>query len=255
MKNNKVYKILENAYNKDIAENIISSYTEIESNFVLEKWKPSELDSGHFVEAARRIIEYELFGGSYTQFGKRLNNFNDSELQRYERQTSHHDSFRKFIPRALKAIYNIRNSRGVAHIGEVSPNEMDATYILYSCKWVLSEIVRLKTNLPIEETKKLIEEIVERRVEILWKEADFTRILNTRMYAKEKVLVLLFDKSPRKVGELQGIIEYKNDSDFADIIQNHHKNRLLEHRSNGDCYISPTGIIEAENILKKYNHS
>lgn len=252
MQNDKVFKILENAYDKEIAEKLIEAYVEIESNYVLEKWKPSELDSGHFVEVVRRIVEFELFGGTYTNFGSRLNNFNDSELQRYERQNGD-DSFRMLIPRALKAIFNIRNKRGVAHISDISPNEMDATYILYSSKWILSEIVRLKTNLSISETQSLISEIVERRIEILWKEKDFTRVLDTNMAAKDKVLILLYDSSPQKIDVLQDTIEYKNPYNFRDIIEEHHNERRIEFRENGNCFISPKGITEAESILKKYN--
>ena len=57
-------KILERAFGPEIAQHALNSYQEIQENFVLEKWKPSELDAGHFVEAVRRAVEKELFGKS-----------------------------------------------------------------------------------------------------------------------------------------------------------------------------------------------
>ena len=100
----------------DVVDALLNAYREIEENYVLKKWKASELDAGHFVEAARRIIEYELTS-SYTLISQKLPNFNDKILLSYE-NASGDESFRILIPRALKAIYNIRNKRGVGHIWE-----------------------------------------------------------------------------------------------------------------------------------------
>lgn len=142
MDRKKVKDILESNYDTAIAEKIIDSYLEIESNFFVQKWKPSELDAGHFVESIRRLIEFEINSGSYTAFNQKLSNFSNSVLSNYKQQTHIHESFRMLIPRILKSIYNIRNKRGVGHIKDISPNEMDATLILYSVKWVLSEILK-----------------------------------------------------------------------------------------------------------------
>lgn len=252
MKINKVQHILESAYNKTIAKKIVSSYTEIESNFFLEKWKPSELDAGHFVESVRRLIELELTG-SYTRFNQRLSNFNDSVLTIYEQQSGD-ESFRMLIPRVLKSIYNIRNKRGVGHIKDISPNEMDSTLILHSVKWVLSEIVRLKSNLSIPETQKLINSIVERKVEIIWKEETFQRILNTNISAKDQVFLLLYDKSPQQVETLRSTIEYQSKSNFYNIINALHKERYIEKMESGMCFISPKGVVKAEELIKQYKN-
>lgn len=241
---NKVQSILENAYDAEIANKIIDSYREIESNFFLEKWKPSELDAGHFVEAVRRLIEKELLG-SYTPFSSKLSNFSDAVLKQYE-QNQGHESFRLLIPRVLKSVYNIRNKRGVGHIKDISPNEMDSTLILYNVKWVLSEIIRLKSNLSIEETQKLIDEIVERKIDIIWKENDFRRILDQKISAKDQVLILLYDNSPQNIESLRSTIEYKNKSNFKTLIKKLHSSREIEFKSNGECLISPKGIINAE---------
>src|SRR5512132_118916 len=127
--------ILTAKYPVDLVKSLIDSYKEIESNYVVKKWKASELDSGHFVEAARRLVELELTG-SVTKLSDQLSKFGDNVLKQYEQATGD-ESYRLLIPRALKAIYNIRNKRGVGHVSGVSPNEMDATYILYTVKWVL----------------------------------------------------------------------------------------------------------------------
>lgn len=242
-----VRQIISSGYTADIADEILKSYAEIEDNFVLGKWKASELDAGHFVESVRRLLELQLTG-TYTPFAAQLSRFSDVVLRQYENATGHNDSYRMLIPQALKSMYSIRNKRGVGHVAGVSPNEMDATFILYSAKWVLAEIVRLNSTLSLGETQTLISQIVEREVSVLWKAENFTRVLSTKLRARDKVLVLLFDSSPRSDSELREIIEYSNATKFKNLLRELHRERLIEYRG-GECFISPRGSIAAEQII------
>lgn len=244
-----VKTILATKYGSDIAEKLLNSYLEVEQNHFLEKWKPSELDAGHFVETVRRMIEFEQNGGAHTPFTKSLPDFNDVALKQYESGTGH-ESFRMLIPRVLKAIYNIRNKRGVGHIKDISPNEMDATLILYSVKWVLAEITRLASNKTPEETQKLIDNVIERQVEVIWKEDGFKKILDTRIDAKNQILILLYDESPQNSETLRQNIEYKNKSIFEKLLKGLHDKKLIDFRSEV-CKISPTGRLAVEQLLKQ----
>lgn len=239
--------ILLSRYPNGLVDALLGSYREIEGNFVVKKWKASELDAGHFVESARRILEFELTG-SYTPLTQQLSKFTDAVLKQYE-QAAGDESYRMLIPRALKAVYNIRNKRGVGHVAGVSPNEMDATYILYTVKWVLAEIVRLVSGASTQDTQKAVDAIVERRLSTIWKEGDITRILDTRMKARDQVLVLLYDSSPQTEAELREAIEYKNKTSFRAIIKGLHKKKLIFAQADEKCIISPTGLVEAEAVL------
>lgn len=241
--------VLKGSFSHDVVDAILAAYREIEGNYALHKWKATELDSGHFVEAARRFIEQKLFG-SATPLGTGLPNFNDAELRRYE-QAPGDESYRILIPRALKAIFNIRNKRGVGHLGLISPNEMDATYILYSVKWVLAEFVRLESGLPVSETQAMIDDIVARRLSILWKHADATRVLDSGVGAREQVLILLYDASPNTEEFLRKSVEYKNETNFRKILKRLHQDRLLNFEKGKPVSISPLGVRKAEELLLK----
>lgn len=234
----------------DVCEALLAAYKEIEENFFIQKWKATELDAGHFVEASRRLIEQELFG-AHTPIGQGLSNFSDTELRRYENAPGD-ESLRMLIPRILKSIYNVRNKRGIGHLGLISANEMDSTLILYSAKWVLAEFVRLATGVDPNATQRMIDSIVERRVGILWKVGGVQRILEQGMSAKDQVLVLLFDSSPKTAAELQQIIEYKRSGDFKKILKALHVQRLIEFSANEQCIITPKGMPVAESIILKY---
>ena len=119
-----VEAILKGRYPHDLIDALLSAYQEIEQNYALAKWKASELDAGHFVEAARRLLEHELLGKA-TPLSAGLSKFNDAALKTYENAKGD-DSFRMLIPRVMWGVYGIRNKRGVGHVGAVSPNQMDS---------------------------------------------------------------------------------------------------------------------------------
>ncbi len=246
-----IYDILKTASDDKLANEIINSYKEIVENFIIEKWKYAELDAGHFVEAVRRFLEIKLFG-KYTPINKKLSNFSNTVLTAYENAKGD-ESYRMLIPRTLYSIYTIRNKRGAGHLTGVSPNEMDATFILYSVKWVLAELVRLNSTLSPDETLALISSIVERQIDLIWKKDDVVRILNTNIPKRQQVLVLLYDENTQSEEELRKAIEYSNPTNFRKVLKGFHKERFLEYESKHKiCTITPKGLCAAEKIIKKY---
>ena len=247
----RVYDTLKSASDKILAKSIINSYKKIVENFVLEKWKYAELDAGHFVEAVRRFLELKLFG-KYTSIDQKLSNFSNTILAKYENATGD-ESYRMLIPKALYSIYSIRNKRGAAHLTGVSPNEMDATFILYSVKWVLAELVRLNSTLSVDETLALISSIVERQIDLIWKKDEVVRILNTNIPKSQQVLVLLYDENTQSEENLRKAVEYSNPTNFRKILKKYHKERFLEYDSDRKiCTITTKGLSEADKIIKKY---
>lgn len=244
-----IASLLKKSHPSDVVDALLAAYAEIESNFALRKWKASELDAGHFVEAARRLIEKALFG-THTPIGTALPNFGDAELKRYENAAGD-EAFRILIPRVLRSVYGVRNKRGVGHVGLVSPNEMDATLILYSTKWVLAEFVRQATGLTPAETQRLVDGVVERRLIVLWKHDGLTRVLEDKLDAKDKVLVLLYDTNAQGAEELRATIEYKNATKFKSLLKALHRKRLIEYRVDQICLITPKGVIAAEALLRE----
>jgi hypothetical protein len=130
---------------------------------------------------------------------------------------------------------------------------MDATYIFYSVKWILAEFIRLASGISTSETQQLVDKITERNLDVIWKADGFHRVLNPKLSAKNQVLILLFDDSPRDIEKMRETIEYKNKPNFLRLVlQPLHKLRLIEmNLKNGTCEISPSGRIEAEKIILK----
>ena len=234
-----------------VANLIVDAFKEVEKHFYLKAWKTSELDSGHFVEGVRRLLEHRLFG-HYTPVGKSLPNFNDQELKRYENQAAAHESYRIHIPRLLQGVYVIRNKRGVGHVALVAPNYMDAVYVLSCCKWVLAEIFRLESGLSPHETALIIDKVVERNIEGIWEENGNRRIIAQHLKSHdETILFALFDKSPQSTTELQAMVEARTPRYFLKRLQKLHDEKLITLTADGLCIISPIGRKEAEKIVSR----
>jgi hypothetical protein len=244
---------LKKRYPPDIVDKLLAAYREIEENYVLRKWKASELDAGHFVEAVRRVLEQELLG-AHTPIATQLSQFTDQVLKQYENAAGD-ESFRMLIPRALKSIFNVRNKRGIGHLGGFEANEMDATYILYTVKWVLAELVRIASGSSVGDAQRLVEQIVERKMELIWTSGDVMRVLDPKMATREQVLVLLSFKSPRTDTELQKAIGYSNSTNFRKILKRLDKDALIHYDTAGTCTLLPTGHAEAEAIALEHRQS
>jgi hypothetical protein len=176
-------------YPKDLVDALIDSYIEIKEQYYLNKLEPSELNGGKFVEACARIIEHELTG-QFTPLGTSIKNM-VLLLRKFETSpASHHDSFRLHIPRALLSIYNIRNRRGVGHLGgDVNANIADATLIATSADWVLAELYRMFYTSTLEEAQAVVTQLVKRKISLVHEVGEIKRVLANFLNFKEQTLL------------------------------------------------------------------
>ena len=243
-----IQQILENEYPPEIVEHVIKAYREMLQAYRLEKWKPSELDAGHFVEAVRRLLENCLFG-SYTGFDSSLGSFSPAILNRYESATG--DESYRIIPRVLYGMYCIRNKRGVGHIAAISPNKMDATGIVYSAKWVLAELIRIAGQAQPEEAHRLTDAILDRQVDLIWEDGETFMILDKSLKAQDRILVTLYKKDYLSVEELRGKVVYTNKTNFRKIILKLRSEKLIDLTEADICKLSPLGVQKAEKIVNE----
>jgi hypothetical protein len=189
-----IVDILKASTTAEIAEGLVSAFLGVERSFVLKQWKTGGLDAGHFVEMARRYVDQAL-SGTYKPIGVSLSVLNEAELTRLAR-LSGHESYRLLIPRVLFSIYSVRNKRGIGHVSEVTANAMDANLILASCKWILSEMLRVTSSRTTEETSSLVNKLSERYIDGFWTEDGLERILHTGLSVRDQILFYLFNRSP-----------------------------------------------------------
>lgn len=253
---NQFKRDLESVFPSNLVHALLDSYVEIKTNYILDKWEPSELNGGKFVEATIRILQFTCFTGTFTPIGTSIRNI-VVELQRIEQSPiTIHDSYRLHIPRCIGAIYNIRNRRGVGHLsGDINPNRSDSLLIITIAEWVLSEIYRLNYQIPLPQAQELVNKLVTRKLELVFEINGLKRVLNPRLSIKDKLLVLLYAESSEflTIESLCNYLKYKNKSYLErKILSDLDHEKYIELTVDKKIYLLPPGIKYVEDNYDKW---
>jgi hypothetical protein len=236
-----------------LRDELFRSFNEIVRNYRERRWEPSELNGGKLSEVVYSILEGHVSGTFPSKPSKPRNMlaacqaFEQADAQRFCR------AVRIQIPRMLIALYEIRNNRGVGHVGgDVNPNLMDATAVLAMSKWVVAEVLRIFHSVTTDEATAAVEKIIERTLPVVWVVEDRIRILNPSLSMKVKSLLVLY-QSQGWVAEdsLLRAVEHSNASVFRrDVLKRSHREKLIEYDAQ-HCrvLISPLGVDYVERTL------
>lgn len=241
-----------------LREPLIASYREITANYIERRWEPSELNGGKFCEVVYCIVSGAIaqnFPAAPTKPLRMADACKALEQTPADPARVGDRSLRILIPRILVPLYEIRNNRGVGHVGgDVDPNLMDATAVLAMASWVLAELVRVFHGVSTAEAQASANALVERKHPLIWEVGDVKRVLAPSMKTKPQVLLLLYQHTDWvREQDLFAWTEYSNTTDFKrKILKNLHDERLIEYDSGGArAHISPLGIEEVETRLLK----
>lgn len=234
-----------------LVEALLEAYKELKQNYYLGKYKPSELDAGHFTEVVSRILQYITRPDHrFTPLDMQLDNLN-REIVRFAQlpAADFHESIRLHIPRALQIAYSIRNRRGVAHVkGEISPNIADSSLLIAICEWVLIELIRLYSTSSLEEAQRIVNTIVERKAPLIQDFRGNLKILNPKMSVPNKILLLLYYRGEdgATIEELNTWIKVKSQGYIQTAISRIERGKVYLHRENDRCFITRSGILFVE---------
>lgn len=207
---------------------LIDEYTHIVRNYMERRWAPSELSGGKFCEIVYTILD-GFAAGSYASTPIKPQNFHLA-CRALESNTSSPRSFQILIPRILPALYEIRNNRGVGHVGgDVNPNHIDATAVLSITSWIMAELIRVFHDIAIEDAQKIADSIVERRVPLVWQSGETRRVLRPDLSLRNQILLLLSSSSsPVSINSLFRWTECSNRTYFNKLLRDLHSSRYIE---------------------------
>jgi hypothetical protein len=237
---------------------LLKSYREIAANYSERRWEPSELNGGKFCEVVYSIIRGVLSGSFPTKSSKPSDMVKacralESEPADPARAGDH--SLRILIPRVLLPLYDIRNNRGVGHVGgDVDPNFLDATAVYGMASWVLAELVRIFHSVSTSEAQEVVDALAEHKHPLIWTIEGVERVLDPSMKAADQTLLLLHAKRSWISEEgLLNSVEYSNATVFRQkVLKPLHDTRLIEHDKKGHrAHISPKGSQEVETRILK----
>ncbi|MCX5769202.1 MAG: hypothetical protein NTZ09_02845 [Candidatus Hydrogenedentes bacterium] len=238
-------KALLNNIPAGLRKSLFDSFQSIEKNYREKHWEPSELNGGKMCEVVYSILEGHVEGKFPSKPTKPRNmvdackNLEQADGKLFSR------SVRIQIPRMLIALYEIRNNRGVGHVGgDVDPNHMDAVVVVNIAKWIFAEVIRLFHGVTTEEASEAVDCIIEREIPLVWEVGKVKRILNPSLSMKDKTLALLFTcVGPVRESDLVTWTEHSNGAVFRrDVLKKAHKAKLIEYDANKkEVQLSPLG--------------
>src|SRR5262245_60982886 len=113
-----------------LRDELISCYQEIVRNYIERHWEPAELNGGKFCEVVYTILDGATSGtfvSSATKPARMVDACRALEGRPAVATRVGDRSLRVLLPRLLPFLYEIRNNRGVGHVGgDVDPNHEDA---------------------------------------------------------------------------------------------------------------------------------
>jgi hypothetical protein len=231
---------------------LVDEYRHIVQSYMERRWSPTELSGGRFCEVVFTILDGHA-RGSYATTPAKPRDF-VSACRALENNSNVSRSFQILIPRLLPALYEVRNNRGVGHVGgDVDPNNMDATAVLSLASWIMAELIRVYHGIDIDEAQKIVDSIVERRIPLVWSDGDVKRVLDPKLPLKSQILVLLAG-SPRAtpVADLLRWCGYEDKGYFVRLLRRMHKERLIELSGKDTlAQILPPGNAVAEHLIGK----
>jgi hypothetical protein len=171
-----------------LREPLLNAFNSIVRNFREGRWEPSELNGGKLCEVVYTILAGYV-AGTFPHKPKKPRNMVDAclALEHADRSVFPR-SVRIQIPRALIALYEVRNNRGVGHVGgDVDPNHMDALLVLNMSKWIMAELVRIFHGLTTMAATEAVESLIEKTLPLVWEINGKKRILNPALSMKDKL--------------------------------------------------------------------
>jgi hypothetical protein len=238
-----------------LRQELLDEFSKITRNYRENRWEAAELDGGRLCEIAYTILAGHLDGNQFPAQASKPNRFEEAcrDLGQTPK-TAGSDSARLTIPRVLVGLYDLRNRRGVGHVGgDVSANHMDATYVLHAAQWVMAELVRLFHNVTVSEATAVVDALVDRTVPVLWTVGGFTRVLDPGVNLADGTLLLLYSRADGlQDRELSANLEAGRLDNYRRVLERLHRLRLIEYNAGTrQAILSPVGIADVEARLLK----
>ena len=244
---NAVVQEISKAIPQELAKDIVNSFLSIRSdasNNVLERSSP-----GKFVETIVQILQY-LDTGCFSV------SFKAGQIDDYLKnaESRPHDlspNLKLVVTRVARAMYSLRNSRGIVHKGEIDPNTFDLRFLYYTAQWVLSEIIRHILEADIEKVGELIEYV---QFPLTTNVEDFgdRRLVLPDLTVKSEILVLLHHYYPDRtaVSQLRLDMRLRTPKTVTNILSSLRKSKQIEGDSHRGYKLTHLGFQDALSLLK-----
>jgi hypothetical protein len=235
-------------FDSKLVDELLSAYQEPKRNFFLSGLRLSAVEGGRFCEAAMRMLQ-QVATGRFTPLGQLIDSERLFQQLREIPRGTQPDSIRLNIPRVLRVVYDIRNGRDTAHLGDgIDPNLQDATLVISNLDWVLAEFVRLYRDVDADEAQRIVDGLVARAVPTVQDFNGFLKVLKPGLQASPYVLLLLYESGTRgaSLSEIETWVRPTMKSNLKTTLRRLVHDKAFAHDNGSRYFITKLGLEEVE---------
>lgn len=231
-----------------LVDELLSANEEARKAFYLGGLRLSEVEGGRFCEAAFRLLEH-ITTQAFTPLGRTVDT--DAIIRRLASlpQASHNDSIRLHIPRSLRLVYDIRNNRDAAHLGDgIDPNLQDASLVISVIAWVLAEFIRLYHDVDADEAGRIVDDLVTKAAPLIQDFGGFLKVLDPSLGASDYCLVLLYHRGEQGAtyDELSEWVQPSMQANLRRTLGRLVNARAFVHQDGDRCFVTRAGELDVE---------
>lgn len=182
---------LESLTSKPLAEDLVDQYLFIRQDVLMKTLERSA--PGKFVETLVQILEY-IDTGKYSSKPSV-----DSYLQACENKTNLDEGLRICAARTARAMYSLRSKRNIVHKGSVDSNVWDLQFLHSSAQWILTELLRLSSNISMCEAGKIVAQVQVPVGGLVQDFGDCKLVLSNSTTVGQEILCLMLGNYPDQV--------------------------------------------------------
>ncbi len=178
-------------YPEELVDEGLNSHMIAKGAALSGDFRKAESHFALFCEAAIRICRNEV-APPYTPLGDSSFKMDNEIRACLQSAKGSNDSLRILVPNIVRAMYDIRNRRGVDHLSPIKPNHIDARVLTAQADWVLAELFRLATTHDFEHAQRIVDALVERQVPFIEKINGEWKLLTTNLSTDDAILTIIY---------------------------------------------------------------
>lgn len=257
---NKIYEILSTKIDSKIVKDLLSTYNVVQSEYFEGDDESTLSKSGKFVENVFRSLNYiltnqvlvEIKDGELNKIFDKLEKSNSKNFS---------DTIRLVIPRVAMTTYTMRSKMGSEHVKPTVPDFIDAKFVVSSCDWILSELLRSIHGRDPTQIDTMIQNLKSNKTPKL----DSFKIQLAQqideMPIPELILVILRTNSPQTRSQMLQTLQeigkdigswFKGGNFSKRIVKKGYAIKVGKDDSNADLFsLTTKGMIFAEKLIEK----
>lgn len=235
---------LEALTSRPLAEDLVEQYLLIRQDVLAQTLGRSA--PGKFVETFVQILEYLDTGTHSPQPTV------DEYLRTCEGKTRLDADLRTCTARTARAMYCLRNKRNIVHKGNVDPSIWDLQFLHASAQWILTDLLRLSSNISMHDAGKLVAQIQTPIGGLVQDFGDRKLVLSNSITVGHEILCLMLADHPDTVtvAQLQASMNRRPHSSVTRSLDFLWKKKAVQKTAEG-YVLTGIGLQQARSVYSE----